>query len=656
MARAIHPVVVGTAGHIDHGKSSLVKALTGIDPDRLEEEQRRGLTIDLGFARLRLADGRWLGLVDVPGHERFVRNMVAGCTGLDLVMLVVAADDGVMPQTREHVDIIHLLGVRGGLIVLSKIDMVDPALADLAEDEVRKLVAGMVLADAPVLRVSSLTGEGMPELRQALEALALQIPPRSASGPFRMPIQRVFSLPGIGTVVTGIPLSGELVPGTLVEALPGGEQFEVRGLHAYGGKVERAVAGHSTALAVPAARQAGLRRGMVVVQPGLFHSGDAVDVELSLTLRSPRLPHRTPIRCHTGTIEARGSLVLLASDSLGPGEQATARLELDEEICAAQHDRFLLRLQNPPITVGGGRVLRLLQTGRLRRAELAAELQAMVAAGDQPAARLQLALERAGAEGCGVDDLARATEQTDSEVLALLATMPQVELDRTAMRAFTAAAVQAGAAELEQAVERILARRPEAASIPLLSLRTSKTLPAPLLEFVLARLQASGRIRSVRRGQILFVDRLGPLPPAQQQRLQQLVACCQQAGQRPPTQAELAATLGCSGDALQSLLDRAQDEGLVEAVGDHFYAASVVRAVLHSIRRNCLRNQEILDIPSLRDELDTSRKYLIPLLEYVDALGLTVLRGGVRRLLPSSAIHRQLVAEAAAGPANQAES
>lgn len=655
MARAIHPVVVGTAGHIDHGKSSLVKALTGIDPDRLAEEQRRGLTIDLGFARLKLADGRWMGLVDVPGHERFVRNMVAGCTGLDLVMLVVAADDGVMPQTREHLDIIHLLGVRSGLIVLSKIDMVDPVLADLAEDEVRKLVQGTVLADAPLLRISSLTGEGLPELRQALEAMALQIPPRTASGPFRMPIQRVFSLPGIGTVVTGIPVSGEIEPGTLVEALPGGQQFEVRGLHAYGGKVERAVAGHSTALAVPAARQAGLRRGMVVVQPGLFHSGDALDVELELTARSPRLVHRTPIRCHTGTVEVRGSLVLLAVDGLGPTEQATARLELDEAICCAQHDRFLLRLQNPPITVGGGRVLRLLETGRLRRAELAAELQAMVQAGDRPEARLRLELERVGPEGCGIDDLARASEQTDSEVLALLAGMPDIELDRIAMRAFVATAVRAGEAELEQAVERILARRPEAASIPRLSLRTSKTLPAALLEHVLARMQASGRVRPVRRGQILFVARLRPLDPQQQQRLQQLVSFCREAGQRPPTQAELAAALGCSGDALQGLLDRAQDEGLVEAVGEHIYAASVVRAVLHSIRGNCLRNQEILDIPSLRDELNTSRKYLIPLLEHVDALGLTVLRGGVRRLLPSSTIHRQLADEAGAvgaqGPA-----
>ncbi|MBZ0150966.1 MAG: selenocysteine-specific translation elongation factor, partial [Planctomycetes bacterium] len=353
MARSIHPIVVGTAGHIDHGKSSLVKALTGIDPDRLKEEKERGLTIDLGFARLKLADGRLLGLVDVPGHERFVRNMVAGCTALDLAMLVVAADDGVMPQTIEHVDILNLLQVRGGLIVLTKIDMVDPALADMAEDEVKKLVRGTVLADAEVVRVSSVTGEGLAELRQKLEALALGIEPRREHGPFRMSIQRVFSLAGIGTVVTGIPVSGSLTPGTEVEIQPLGTRVKVRGIHAYGGKVDEAVAGHSTALAVPEARESGVHRGMVVAAPGAFEVGDAVDIELRLTPRCPRLQHRMPIRFHTGTIEVRGTLLLLDRDDVGPDDQLVARLELDEELCCAAGDRFLLRLQNPAMTVGG---------------------------------------------------------------------------------------------------------------------------------------------------------------------------------------------------------------------------------------------------------------------------------------------------------------
>lgn len=645
MTRSIHPVVVGTAGHIDHGKSSLVKALTGIDPDRLKEEKERGLTIDLGFARLKLADGRWLGIVDVPGHERFVRNMVAGCTGLDLAMLVVAADDGVMPQTIEHVDILDLLGVRGGLIVLTKIDTADPVLAAMAEEEIRKLVRGTVLDGAEVVRVSSITGEGIPDLKQKLEALALGIEPRQPRGPFRMPIQRVFSLPGIGTVVTGIPSSGSLRPGEEVEILPLRERVKVRGLHAYGGKVEEAVAGHSTALAVPDAKEAGVHRGMVVAAPGVFAVGDAVDVDLTTTRRSPRLAHRAPIRFHTGTIEVRGELLLLDRDQVGPGETIVARLELDEELCCAHGDRFLLRLQNPAITVGGGRVLRLQSSGRYRRKDLGAELAGIVAAGDRPEARIEHELEQAGPEGRTVDDLSRALEVPDTKVLDVIASMPTVELHRRPMRAFLRRFVDAGEAELAQSVERMLAKRPAAASVKRAALRATKTLPLGLVDCVVDRLQAAGRVRAGRQGQILFLERLRPLPAAQQQQIERLVAECEQRGFRPPDAAELAAVVGVSGDPLMSLLDRAQDEGRVEHVGDHFYGAAVIRSVLHEIRKNCLAHDEVLDIPALRDRLDTSRKYLIPLLEYVDSLGLTVLRGGVRRLLRSSDLSRELAAD-----------
>mgnify|MGYP000977553475 CR=1 FL=1 len=650
MARSIHPIVVGTAGHIDHGKSSLVKALTGIDPDRLKEEKERGLTIDLGFARLRLADGRWLGLVDVPGHERFVRNMVAGCTGLDLAMLVVAADDGVMPQTIEHVDIVDLLGVRGGLIVLTKIDMVDPALADMAAEEVRKLVQGTVLAEAELVRVSSLTGEGIPELKQKLEALALQVEPRTAHGPFRMPIQRVFSLPGIGTVVTGIPMTGSVRPGDEVEILPLGERIKVRGLHAYGGKVDEAVAGHSTALSVPEAKESGVHRGMVVAAPGAFAVGDAVDVDLTFTARSPQLAHRAPIRFHTGTVEVRGCLLLLDREAVGPKDTVVARLELDEDVCCAHNDRFLLRLQNPAVTVGGGKVLRLSKSGRYRRKDLGSELVGILVAGDRPEARIDHELRQAGPEGRTVDDLSRAIERPDTEVMAAITTMPLVELHAKSMRVFLREHVVAGEVELLQSVDRMLAKRAAAASVKRAAIRSTKTLPQPLIECVLDRLQATGAVRNGRQGQVLFVSRLKPLPPAEQRAFDRLVGECEQRGFRPPEQAELAAAVGLDGDALLSLLDRAQDEGKIDKVGDHFYGASIVRKVAHAIRDNCVQHAEVLDIPALRDRLETSRKYLIPLLEHVDALGLTVLRGGVRRLLPSSDLARELASERAGKP------
>jgi selenocysteine-specific elongation factor len=647
MARPILPVVVGTAGHIDHGKSSLVKALTGIDPDRLKEEKERGLTIDLGFARFKMTDGRWLGMVDVPGHERFVRNMVAGCTGLDLALLVVAADDGVMPQTIEHLDIVHLLGVRAGLIVLTKIDMVDQMIADLAVEEIRKLVRGTIFADAELCRVSSVSGEGIPELKAKLEALARRVPPRSAAGEFRMPIQRVFSLPGIGTVITGIPVAGSVRPGDELEILPLGERVKVRGIHAYGGKVEEAIAGHGTALSVPDAKESGVHRGMVAARPGVYRSGDAVDLEIETIARAAPLAHRAGIRFHTGTVEVRGELLLLDRDVLQAGERASVRLELDEPVACAAGDRCLLRLQNPAVTIGGGRVLRLAEAqGRYRRKELGQELQGLLAAGDRPEARVEHELRLAGADGRGIDELARALGCDDGKVFDLVQGMPGVLLHRQAMRAFPMAAVEAGERELFESVERILQKRAAAASIKRTALRTTKTLPQPLIEALLARLAEQGRVRTGSQGMVLFLERLKPLPPAQQRQLDAVVQECQVRGYKPPDLTELERAVGLHGDQLQGLLDRAHDENRIEKVGDHYYATAVVRKAMHAIRANCLRHAEVLEIPELRDELDTSRKYLIPLLEHVDAAGLTVLRGGFRRLLPGSDLNRELAREA----------
>ena len=647
MARPIHPVVVGTAGHIDHGKSSLVKALTGIDPDRLKEEKERGLTIDLGFARLKMSDGRWLGLVDVPGHERFVRNMVAGCTGIDLALLVVAADDGVMPQTIEHVDIVDILGVRAGLIVLTKIDMVEPGLADIAAEEVRELVKGTVFADAEVCRVSSVTGEGIDELKQRLEVLARGIEPRPSGGAFRMPIQRVFSLPGIGTVVTGIPLSGQVSPGEEVEILPPKERVKVRGLHAYGGKVETAVAGHSSALSVPDAKEAGVHRGMVVCAPDTFPVGSAVDVELRLLQRARRLEHRAPVRFHTGTVEVRGDLLLLDRERLGAGETATVRVELDEPVCCAHGDRYLLRMENPPVTLGGGIVLRVAEgQKRYRRRELGEELAGLRAAGDRPGARIAHELSQHAHDGCTFAELARALEADEAAIEEALAAMPDAHVHARERRAFFRSDLEAGERELLASVDRMLQKRPAAASIKRTAVRGTRTLPQPLIDAVLDHLQAQGRVRAGSQGQLLFVERLRPLPPDEQRRLDAIVAACTERGFKPPDLAELEQATALHGDALQGLLDRARDENRVELVGEHWYASSVVRKALHAIRSNCLQHAEVLDIPSLRDAFDTSRKYLIPLLEHVDALGLTVLRGGVRRLLASSDLNRELAREA----------
>lgn len=645
MARAIHPVMVGTAGHIDHGKSSLVRALTGVDPDRLKEEKERGLTIDLGFAPLRLSDGRTMGMVDVPGHERFIRNMVAGSTALDMALLVIAADDSVMPQTREHLDILSLLGVRRGVVALTKVDIVDAETVELAREEIRELLAPTALADAEIVAVSSVTGAGLDELRAKIEQLAAGIEPRSSSGHFRMPVQRVFQLKGIGTVVTGIPWSGSVRPGQTVEFLPGGHRCKIRALQAYGGVVDEVVAGHSTALSVPDARTADLSRGVVAAEPGIFGVGNAVDVELHLLPRVTGLGHRSPVRFHTGTAEVLGVLLLLQQDRVSGGSEQVARIVLAEAVCCAPGDGFLLRMQNPPLTVGGGKVLRIADTPRrYRRRSLADELDRLQAAGSRPEARLLEDVVRAGPAGVTPAALAAGLAMDVAAAEAVLRTLDDVHVHERGGRVFAAAVVDAGERELYESVERMLRDKPLAASITRASLRTTRTLPAALQNAVLDRLAKAGRIRTGTHGRVLFVDRLQPLAAADQAALDRVIAVCEDLGFRPPTPAELATAVGSPPARVEGLLARAIDEGLVDRVGEHVYGGAVLRRALTAIRRNCLAHDGELAIPELRDELGTSRKYLIPLLEYVDGLGLTRLRNGVRVLLPSSAVNQELAA------------
>ena len=363
--REIVSVVVGTAGHIDHGKSSLVRRLTGIDPDRLQEEQAREMTIDLGFAPFHLPDGRRVGLIDVPGHERFVKNMVAGATGIDLVVLVVAADDGVMPQTREHLEILTLLGVEAGMVAITKIDLpgVDDELVEILELELEDLLEGTFLAGAPIRALDSLSGRGFEAFQQTLFSLIeARAEAREAArgGAYRQPIQRVFSARGFGTILTGVPLSGEVAPGDKVEVitstavLPG----RVRGLQAYGATVERARAGHSTAVNVADVDFKQVHRGDTIAAPGVFRAHPMFEARLELLAsQSKPLEQRQLVRVHVGTAEVLGEVVLLDATSLDPGERALAQLRLRAPVVALPGDRFVLRRSSPLETLGGGVIL-----------------------------------------------------------------------------------------------------------------------------------------------------------------------------------------------------------------------------------------------------------------------------------------------------------
>ncbi|HKA00090.1 MAG TPA: selenocysteine-specific translation elongation factor, partial [Candidatus Solibacter sp.] len=336
-------IIVGTAGHIDHGKTALVKALTGIDADRLEEEKRRGITIDLGFAHLALTPKLTLGFVDVPGHERFVKNMLAGVGGIDLVLFVIAANESIKPQTREHFDICRLLGIRRGIVALTKADLVDEDILGLVRLEVEELVTGSFLEGAPIVPVSSTTGAGLDDLRRELGRAAAEAPEKNASGFFRLPIDRVFNVKGFGDVVTGTLVSGSMKKEQEAELYPAGRRVRVRGVQVHGSATERAVAGQRTALNIADLGEA--VRGDVLSEPGAFRAVTQIDCRLHLLVSAKPLKHRAPVHFHAGTAEIEAEVRLLESTTpLAPGTSAWARLVLREPALLLPGDRFIIRM------------------------------------------------------------------------------------------------------------------------------------------------------------------------------------------------------------------------------------------------------------------------------------------------------------------------
>jgi len=356
-------VIIGTAGHIDHGKTALVRALTGTDPDRLKEEKERQITIDLGFAFL----GDRAAIIDVPGHERFIKNMVAGVATIEMVLFVVAADDGVMPQTREHLDILRLLGVKSGLIVITKADLVEPDWLELVEADVQELMGGTFLQGAPIFVVDSISGRGIDELRRGIDQVLDKLPGKVDRGMFRLPIDRVFSIKGFGTVVTGTVLSGSARAESVLEILPPGIKVKVRGVQSHEHTVERVQIGDRAALNLQGVDVADIKRGDVVSDPGYLQPTTMLDGRMMLLPTVQPFPHRTRVRVHLGTQEIIGRVILLDRDVLEPGDEAPVRIRLEGNCVSARKDPFVIRQYSPQVTIGGGVVLDPAPTGKRKR-------------------------------------------------------------------------------------------------------------------------------------------------------------------------------------------------------------------------------------------------------------------------------------------------
>jgi selenocysteine-specific elongation factor len=610
-------VIVGTAGHIDHGKSALVTALTGRSMDRLAEERRRGITIDLNFAPLPLGSELVAGVVDVPGHEDFVRTMVAGASGIDLALLVVAADEGIMPQTVEHLAVLEHLGVRAGIPVLTKADLVEPEWLELVAAEVSQRLAGSPIAFDPPIAVSSRTGQGLEQLRARLAALATELPARSAADLFRLPVDRAFSVAGVGTVVTGTAWSGRVAIGDPVLLLPQGRAGRVRSIESYGVSLERSEPGARTALGLAGIDRTDVHRGSVVVTPdSAWIPTGAVDVEILLQSDAPRpLLNRTRLRFHLGTAEVMARV--LPRIPIEPGRSGIARVTLDDPVVARGGDRFVLRSYSPVTTIGGGRVLdpqppyrRSLWPVELASRRPAERFRALLARhpGGLPAAALPILLGLSRTE---------AAELASREASARRVGERWVELG-------TLDALAGRALETLKAYHRAhMSER----GMPLETLRRSLKAPDPLVESVLADLAAAGRMR-IFEG-LAALAGFAPRVAGGEQEIDRIVGLLEAAHLSPPTLAELQRESGRTD--VGAVLRLAAASGRVEAVERNRY---YTRAALDQFTQALVELGREGDIvpAAVRDRLGISRKYLIPLLEWADGRGITVRVGDVRHL------------------------
>ncbi|MEO0062330.1 MAG: selenocysteine-specific translation factor [Pseudomonadota bacterium] len=631
-------MIVGTAGHIDHGKTALVKVLTGVDADRLAEEKARGISIELGFAYLPRADGSVIGFVDVPGHERFMKTMLAGATGIDFVLLVVAADDGVMPQTREHLAVVELLGLTRGAVAITKCDMVDAARVAAVEGAVRELLSHGPLADVPVFHTSATQGTGMGALLAHLDAAAAQEPAGNDAGAFRFAIDRSFSLPGAGTVVTGVVWAGELAVGDTVTASPGELTARVRALHVQGRPADRARRGERCGVNLGRVEAAALHRGDFLLDAALHAPAARIDAELHLLSSEARpLRHWTPVRLHHGAAEVAGRAALLQDEPLAPGATGLVQLVLDAPIAAAVMDRFVLRAADGSRTIGGGRLLDLRAPHRRRKQPRRLEQLAAMALGD-PAA--SLTAQMLGWPWCvdaetffrdrGLGPRCRA------EVLAAAA--PVVATGRAGQVLFAqpvwhqlARSALAAAAQFHRQFPQLLGPNAQ---------RLSAALNPPLAkgaaQAVLEQLVADGAL--AREGGVYRLPghRLG-LDRADDviwHKVQPLLA-----GQhcyRPMRTGPLAQTLALREFDLRRVLKAMSMQGqVIEIAPDHFFLRATMGEVAGIVRELAQAAPDgLFNAAQLRDRTDNGRKVAIQMLEYLDRLGLTLRRGDQRIIDP----------------------
>jgi selenocysteine-specific elongation factor len=645
-------IILGTAGHIDHGKTALVKALTGIDTDRLKEERRRGITIELGFAHLRLVqDGQGgetlFGVVDVPGHERFIKSMVAGAGGIDLVMLVVAADEGVMPQTREHLDICQLLGVQRGCVALTKADLAEPDWLELVVEDVRQTIEPTFLRGAPIVPCSAVTGAGLDRLREVLLELAATVRPRDAGGLLRLPLDRVFTIKGFGTVVTGTLLSGTLRAAEEVAILPTELRAKVRSVQVHNEEVPLALAGQRTAVNLGGVDRQEVSRGEVLVHPGTLAPSTMIDTSVTLLASTRRpLSARSKVLFHIGTRQQEATCVLPDRPRLEPGEQALAQLHFDAPVVALPGDRFILRgfhkQESYGTTIGGGTVLRVLSR-RIRpkhtaALELLRRVQAAHDAGDR-AERVGLELLGAGPAGLTRAQLQQRLPFVPAELERILRELRERRAPVAVLYdAESGATVHAEhLAQLAQRTREILDAfhrdRPLEAGIGREELRSrlGAAVGPRLFATLLTRLEREGTLTVERETCRLASHTVQTAARSIRPLADRVRGAYERAGLGPPRDGPLAGELGVPADQIAAAIKLLVEEGTLVRVADLYFS----RQHLEDLRQRLvafLQQEGQITPPQFKELVGQSRKFTIPLAEYFDAQKVTLRIGDLRKL------------------------
>jgi selenocysteine-specific elongation factor len=632
-------LVVGTAGHIDHGKSQLVRGLTGIDPDRLKEEQERGITIDLGFAHLVLADGTRVGFVDVPGHERFVRNMLAGVGGIDLVLLVIAADESVKPQTREHFDICRLLQIPRGLIVLTKTDLVDQDILDLVRLEVRDFVAGSFLESAPIIGVSVKTGQGLDSLKEALGTAGRELPARSASGLPRLPIDRAFSIKGFGTVVTGTLVSGSLREGQDVVLLPQGARARVRGLETHNQSTAVAAAGQRVAANLQGIDASAIERGNLLTESDALEPTHLLDVAIEyLPGAAGPLRDLARVGLHLMTSETSARVKLVGTAVVPPGGTGFAQLRAERALVALPGDRFIIRRHSPPMTVGGGSVLHNAPPKlRGRREEIRHRYEQL--SDPVPAARLAVLIEESGAVGIDARTLRARTGLGPAECDRLLDESVRrgdvLALPTTPRRFLAGAAAAAKRREVLEILGEFHRREPLREGLPREEIRT-RVFDDSHPDVFRALLQAMAEDGALRldKDRVALTGHRVSLSPEEGGLIERLEGAYLEGGTNPPEMSDLAKSLGADPRRLENLLHLLLSRGRLTRIPDgkifHVQAIEDLKRRLWARRAQ----GDSIDIAEFKDLSRTSRKNAIPLLEHFDQTRVTRRQGSLRVILP----------------------